>query len=210
MLRGKLYSTLANHHSHASTNDPSHSWLHFLNPKQFLLFTDGACLNNGGPNPTAGWAFVHGPGSPATSGGKPLVMSGRLERKGPFGEDSIQSSNRAELRAVIAALRFRHWVGEGFTSVVIATDSEYVVEGATEWAKKWIANGWKTSGKVDVKNKDLWELLLGEVEGWKEKGLEVMLWRVPRECNEVADGEAKKAAGEEEFVEWVDALGVNF
>jgi hypothetical protein len=37
-----------------------------------------------------------------------------------------------------------------------------------------------------------------------------MLWRVPRECNEVADGEAKKAAGEEEFVEWVDALGVNF
>ncbi|KXS13891.1 hypothetical protein M427DRAFT_156326 [Gonapodya prolifera JEL478] len=26
-----------------------------------LIFTDGACLGNGGPNPQAGWAFVHGP-----------------------------------------------------------------------------------------------------------------------------------------------------
>ena len=62
------------------------------------------------PDPKAGWAFVHGPGTD----GKPLISSGRLESKGPFGEDNIPSSNRAELRAVIAALRFRHWVGEGY------------------------------------------------------------------------------------------------
>ncbi|MCQ8206071.1 hypothetical protein NP569_27725, partial [Vibrio parahaemolyticus] len=73
------------------------------------------------------------------------------------------------LRAVIAALRFRHWPGEGFKTVVIATDSDYVVEGSTQWAKTWVQNSWRTKGKrgtdgSDVKNKDLWEVLLGECE----------------------------------------------
>ncbi len=31
-----------------------------------------------------------------------------------------------------------------------------------------------------VKNKDLWECLLGEFERWDEKGLEVRLWYTPR------------------------------
>jgi ribonuclease HI len=67
-----------------------------------------------------------------------------LEKEGPFGEPSLQTSNRAELRAVIAALRFRAWQGEGFKSLVIATDSEYVVEGATNWARGWLRNNWRT------------------------------------------------------------------
>ncbi|KAJ4293128.1 hypothetical protein N0V90_008410 [Kalmusia sp. IMI 367209] len=179
-------------------------YIHRDNPDQILIFTDGACLNNGQPNPAAGWAFVHGPGS----AGQPLITSGRLERKGPFGEDCIQSSNRAELRAVIAALRFRHWVGEGFTSVVFATDSEYVVEGSTQWANSWVQNGWKTSAGKGVKNKDLWEMLLGEVERWQEKGLVIKFWRIPRAWNHVADAAAKSAAAEVEVDEWADAYGL--
>jgi ribonuclease HI len=174
------------------------------NPGQILIYTDGACLNNGLPNPTAGWAFVHGPGTD----GQPLVASGRLENKGPFGEDSIQSSNRAELRAVIAVLRFRHWVGEGFSSIVFATDSEYVAEGSTTWAKSWIKRGWKTSAGQPVKNKDLWELLLGEFERWKEKGLSLEFWRIPREWNEVADEAAKIAATHDEEDQFGDVMGI--
>ncbi|KAJ4355392.1 uncharacterized protein N0V89_003408 [Didymosphaeria variabile] len=185
---------------------------------QILIYTDGACLNNGMPNPAAGWAFVHGPGlqgqpdplmglAPLMASG-PLVTSGRLEREGPFGEDTIQSSNRAELRAVIAALRFRHWVGEGFTSLVFATDSEYVVEGSTKWAKSWIKKGWRTSAGQAVKNKDLWELLLGEVERWKEEGLDIKFWRIPRDWNEVADGAAKIAATHDEVDQFSDVMGI--
>ncbi|KAK8073594.1 ribonuclease H-like protein [Apiospora phragmitis] len=148
------------------------------------------CLNNGQANPKAGWAFVHNAGTGINLDG---VASARLEAKGPFGDDAIQSSNRAELRAVIAALRFRHWVGENFHTVVIATDSEYVVEGSTVLAKNWIQNGWRTSGRAPVKNSDLWELLLGEVERWKELGMTIQFWRIPREWNGVADAAAKKA-----------------
>ena len=137
-----------------------------------------------------------------------LVGSGRLEQEGPFGDAGVQSSNRAELRAVIAALRFRSWSGEGFKSIVIATDSEYVVEGATDWVKRWVKNGWKTNRKAEVKNRDMWEHLLGEVERADERGLKIEFWRIPRAWNEVADGAAKTAAGKDAKAEWVDMLGL--
>lgn len=182
-------------------------YVHRDDPRAALIYTDGACLNNGQPNPRAGWAFVHGPGLE----NNPAIAAGRLESKGPFGDESIQSSNRAELRAVIAALRFRHWTGEGFRTMTIATDSEYVVEGSTKWAKTWVKNDWKTSGNAAVKNKDLWEMLLGEVERWKDEGLSIRFWRIPRDWNKTADAAAKKAASEDDVpAEYVEVIGLPF
>ncbi|GAB1314707.1 ribonuclease H [Madurella fahalii] len=171
-----------------------------------LIRTDGACVDNGQPNPKAGWAFWHGSGP----SGELLVASGRLETKGPFGDDSIQTSNRAELRAVIAALRFRYWPGEGFHTLVVATDSKYAVEGSTNWAKKWVENGWTTRGGAGVKNRDLWEVLLGEIERYKDEGMTVEFWRIPREWNTVADAAAKEAAAEVDAPNgWRDVMGIN-
>ncbi|KAH7308384.1 putative ribonuclease H1 [Stachybotrys elegans] len=177
-----------------------------------LMMTDGACLNNGQANPRAGWAFVQG----LNLEGKPLTVSGRLEQQGPWGDNGIQSSNRAELRAVIAALRFRHWPGEGFHTVVVATDSEYIVEGSTRWVRTWVRNNWRTRSKKEggyasVKNKDLWEMLLGECERPHHNGLAIQFWRIPREWNKLADEEAKKVAAVEETPdEWIDCLGMAF
>ncbi|KAI1132414.1 ribonuclease H-like protein [Nemania abortiva] len=173
-------------------------------PRKLLILTDGACLNNGQPNPKAGWAFVFGPGS----GNGPAMASRRLENEGPFGDPGIQTSNRAELRAVIAALRFRAWDGEGFKTIVIATDSEYVTLGSTTWAKTWIEKGWRKGDNTEVKNKDLWEMLLGEVEKWHSMGVSVQFWRIPREWNTVADEAAKKAADEAAIEKWSEILGV--
>ncbi|KXX78110.1 Ribonuclease H [Madurella mycetomatis] len=152
------------------------------------------------------WAFWHGFGP----SGERLVASGRLEKKGPFGDDSIQTSNRAELRAVIAALRFRFWPGEGFHTLVVATDSEYVVEGSTNWAKTWVENGWTKRGGAGVKNKDLWEALLGEIERYKDEGMAVEFWRIPRVWNTVADIAAKEAAAEVDVPnQWAEVMGIN-
>jgi ribonuclease HI len=126
----------------------------------------------------------------------------------------IQSSNRAELRAVIAALRFRNWSGEGFRTVVFATDSEYVVEGSTQWARTWVRNNWKTKGKQrdgesSVKNRDLWEILLGECERAQRSGLAIQFWKIPREWNTLADEGAKKAAAEKTAPdEWMECIGL--
>ncbi|KAH6842276.1 ribonuclease H-like domain-containing protein [Chaetomium sp. MPI-CAGE-AT-0009] len=171
-----------------------------------LIRTDGACLDNGQANPKAGWAFWHG----VSDDGTQLIASASLEAKGPFGAAAAQTSNRAELRAVIAALRFRHWPGEGFRTFVVATDSEYVVEGATKWAKTWMENGWKTSAGNDVKNKDLWQALLGEIERASDNGLAVQFWRIPREWNTVADAAAKSAAAREAAPsQWTEMMGIN-
>lgn len=160
--------------------------------QQMLIYADGACLYNGQANARAGWAFVLKPTTHQSQG----HVSGRLENKGPFGDTADQTSNRAELRAILAALRFRHWTGEGFNTLVFATDSEYVAKGATQWARTWLRNGWTTSNGEAVKNKDLWEMLLGEVERWDSWGLKIQFWTIPRELNAVADRAAKRAAQE--------------
>ena len=169
-------------------------------PEQVLFYADGACRNNGHADPKAGWAFVLNPNR---------SISGCLEQRGPFGDPGAQTNNRAELRDVLAALRLRHWVGEGLKTIVFATDSEYVAEGATMWARNWVRNGWRTNSGAEVKNKDLWEMLLGEAERWNDMGLRIQFWRIPRELNSVADQAAKQASEQDENLsEYCEIAGV--
>ncbi|GLI71980.1 hypothetical protein PoHVEF18_000147 [Penicillium ochrochloron] len=131
-----------------------------------------------------------------------------LESVGPTGERHTHTSNRAELRAVIAALRFRSWDKEEFDCLVIATDSDYVVKGITNWVKAWRRKGWKTRSGTPVKNKDLWQCLLGEIERADENGLRVKFWWIPREWNIEADHHAKAAVDEAPLHEFTDTIGV--
>ena len=57
-----------------------------------------------------------------------------------------------ELTATIKALEYISTKDK----IQIYTDSKYVKQGITEWITKWKINGWKTSKKEEVKNKDLW------------------------------------------------------
>ncbi|KAG5915641.1 hypothetical protein E4U42_007964 [Claviceps africana] len=184
---------------------PMDRYRHRDDARKVLIYTDGACSNNGQPNPKAAWAFVFKP----TIGGAKGSVSSRLENKGPFGDIGNQTGNRAELRAVLAALRFRCWDGEGFNTVVVATDSEYVALGATRWVRTWVGNGWRTSTGA-VKNRDLWEMLLGELETLDSYGVKVQFWRIPRELNCKADKAAKLAArvagNRDEFTDCFGAL----
>ncbi|KAI0469813.1 hypothetical protein GGR56DRAFT_668408 [Xylariaceae sp. FL0804] len=166
---------------------------------RMLVYVDGACRDNGGQIPRAGWAVVNRPEGHDDDDSCAHILSGQLERKGPFGDESVATSNRAELRAAIAALRHGDWRAEGFDGIVIATDSSYLVDGATSWAKGWVKKGWtKAQARGQVKNRDLWELFLGEVERWEELGLAIELWKIPREFNTIADAAAKAAAASEQ------------
>ncbi|KAH6842700.1 hypothetical protein B0I37DRAFT_417862 [Chaetomium sp. MPI-CAGE-AT-0009] len=125
-------------------------------------------------DPTGGWAFIFkGAGSTdtpvmpsshhhhhhhqqtippnaATPSPSPPPPAGRvafpLERHGPTGERAEHTSNRAKLRAVIGALQFRAWGGEGWRRVVVLTDLEYVVWGATLWLPRWVAQAGASCG----------------------------------------------------------------
>ncbi|KAG6995794.1 hypothetical protein G7Y79_00041g077460 [Physcia stellaris] len=78
---------------------------------------------------------------------------------------------------------------------VIATDSEYVVKGMTEWLPEWKENNLRTNRGTKPANLDLF-LRLDEALAVEERKQDVKIgfWHVPREYNKVADRLAKEAA----------------
>ena len=161
---------------------PGYRFVRSTNINEMLMFVDGSALDNGSPDARAGYGVVFAPlewYSP---------ISARLEQDG-----NPQTSNRAELRAVLAALTLRFWAGEGFSRIVLACDSEYVVKGISEWILKWRTNGWKTIAGTPVANQDLWKKLEDQLREMEKKGMLVKFWKIPREWNE-ADKYAKAGA----------------
>lgn len=98
------------------------------------IYSDGGAKPNPGPG---GWAA--------------LLISGEHEAELSGGETQT-TNNQMELTAAIKAL-------EALTrpcAVDFYTDSQYLRQGITEWIKTWRKNGWMTSAKKPVLNKDLW------------------------------------------------------
>ena len=106
------------------------------------IYTDGACRGNPGPG---GWGA--------------LLISGR-HRKTLHGGDPETTNNRMELTAAIEALNAL----KGGQSVVLHTDSRYMLDGINSWMAAWKKRGWKTAAKKPVKNRDLWEALDSAIE----------------------------------------------
>jgi ribonuclease HI len=63
-----------------------------------------------------------------------------------------------ELTAAIEALRLL----KEPCAVTILTDSRYLVDGITQYIRRWMENGWVTSDRSPVKNKELWQSLQEE------------------------------------------------
>jgi ribonuclease HI len=105
--------------------------------KTVEIYTDGACRGNPG---AGGWGV--------------LLISGS-RRKTLHGGEPETTNNRMELTAAIEALGAL----SGRQSVVLHTDSKYVMDGLTQWLPNWKSRGWKTAARKPVKNKDLWQAL---------------------------------------------------
>ncbi|MGC8966532.1 MAG: ribonuclease HI [Caldimicrobium sp.] len=108
--------------------------------ERIRVYVDGCSLGNPGPGGYAALIKVDG---------EEIVISGGA----PF-----STNNRMELLAVIKALSFFKEPKE----IIVFSDSEYVIKGATEWLLTWKKRGFKTSSGEPVKNLDLWR----ELERW--------------------------------------------
>jgi len=118
---------------------------------QTLIYCDGACSGNGARTASpGGWGAV------LLSADKTLVA---------FDNSPDTTNNKMELCAAIEALRLTA-VG---ASVLVRTDSQYVIKGCTEWRKGWVRNGMRNSKKEPVANADLWHLLWAEVDARRVK-----------------------------------------
>ncbi len=137
------------------------------------IFTDGACSGNPGPG---GWAA--------------LMRTDRAEKTLRGGEPST-TNNRMELMAAIMALEAL----KRPCKVRLATDSQYLQLGITEWIKNWKKRGWLTSQKKPVKNVDLWQRL-EKVAGRHEIQWEWIRGHNLHEENEIVDRLAREALRE--------------
>ena len=98
------------------------------------IYTDGACSGNPG---IGGWGAV------IIKEKKITHLSGGLDET---------TNNQMELTAVIKALEYF----KEPEKISIHTDSKYVMNGIETWINNWKKNGWKTTSKKPVKNKELW------------------------------------------------------
>lgn len=111
---------------------------------KLAFYTDGGCITPQGPS---GWGVYV---SEKVNG---VTKEHRL-----FGSILKSTNNRAEQQAAIEAIKYA--IELSLTSMEIRTDSKYVLKGATEWHKGWIARNWIRADGTDVPNKDLWLELL--------------------------------------------------
>lgn len=71
------------------------------------------------------------------------------------------TNNTMELTAFLTALNWANEIQTGHSKVTIYTDSAYISNCLNQgWYHSWMKNGWKTSDKQPVKNKDLWTEIL--------------------------------------------------
>lgn len=104
-----------------------------------LVFTDGASRGNPGP---AGWGAV-------------IALEKKVQELG--GAIDEGTNNEAELKAVVAVLKWlKDEAGEEAT-INIYSDSTYTISGATKWIFGWKSRGWTTKTGDPVKNKALWQ-----------------------------------------------------
>ncbi|XP_072385961.1 ribonuclease H-like [Diabrotica undecimpunctata] len=102
-----------------------------------IVFTDGACENNGKPNAKAGIGVWF-------RDDHPLNISQPVKGKA--------TNNTAEIQACIQALNVLET--QGVQKVKIFTDSQFTISCMTKWITNWKRNNWKTASGGPVKNKE--------------------------------------------------------
>lgn len=105
--------------------------------KRVTITTDGACQGNPGPG---GWA---------------AILQYNHHRKQISGAAPETTNNRMELQAAIGALSSLNQP----CIVDLYTDSKYVMQGMTQWVRRWRVNSWRTADRRPVSNAELWKQL---------------------------------------------------
>ncbi|KIY64024.1 ribonuclease H-like protein [Cylindrobasidium torrendii FP15055 ss-10] len=167
-----------------------------------VVYTDGACTNNGQPGSISAIG--------GTMGDDPeYCWSIKVDDEMDYGQR--RTSQRAEMLAAMQglvqlAMEHGYWDSskpnrhqtETFKEAdvpyfVVATDSEYVVKGITDWYPKWKRNNWRTTNGTRPTNLDLFDKLIGVIEQMEEAGWTVEFWHIPRRYNQKADALATAA-----------------
>lgn len=143
------------------------------------IYTDGACSGNQNETNRGGWGALLEYGS---------------HSKEIFGGEADTTNNRMEMTALLEALKALRKEGQ---RIQVFSDSAYLMNCFREkWHENWARNGWRTSKKTEVENRDLWEAILREVSRHT-----IEFYRVKGHVD-LASPRTDKEALYRKFVEW--------
>jgi ribonuclease HI len=114
-----------------------------------LLYADGACKKNGQKNSIGGWGFV-------------LIWDNLTKECHRAGFENHTTNNRMEIKSVLWGLeeiKIR-WGNLKKGNVLVMSDSQYTINGASSWMYGWQRLGWrkrKKENKNPLLNIDLWK-----------------------------------------------------
>ncbi|MEI7809940.1 MAG: RNase H family protein [bacterium] len=149
-----------------------------MKKNEIIIYTDGSSLGNPGKG---GWGSVI------------LFPDGKVVELG--GHEKESTNNRMEMTAALEALNVVLKRKQKAKTILIHTDSSYLLNGITMWIYAWVKNNWQTKTKEDVLNKDIWEVLYKvennlknkyEIEWIKVKGHNGVF--LNERCDEIATG----------------------
>jgi ribonuclease HI len=149
-----------------------------MKKNEIIIYTDGSSLGNPGPG---GWGAV------VSINNEKIIEIG--------GRENESTNNRMEITAAIEALHLVEKRKIESKTIIIHTDSSYLLNGITLWIYAWVKNNWKTKLGDSVLNKDLWEILYKvhsnlknkyEIEWVKVSGHKGV--HLNERCDEIATG----------------------
>jgi ribonuclease HI len=113
-----------------------------------ILHLDESCLGNGreGENPGGGGGLI-----------EIRSRRGKIERRDFFLHEPATTNNRMALKGATLALELLARKGAKL-SVLMVSDSQYLVRGMREWVDGWKARGWTRKGGP-IENLELWKQL---------------------------------------------------
>lgn len=111
------------------------------------IYTDGGCSGNQ---------------SEENLGGYGAILEYNNNIKEIYGNERNTTNNRMEMTALLEAFRA---IKKENQEIHVFSDSSYLMDCFRKnWYKNWEKNGWKTSAKKPVENKDLWEALIPYID----------------------------------------------
>lgn len=113
-----------------------------------VLHLDESCLGNGRSGLTPG----------GTGGLIEARAGGQIQRRDFFLHDPDTTNNRMALTGATLALKLLSAKGKRL-SVLMVSDSEYLVKGMREWVPGWMRRNW-TRKAGPIENLDLWQELV--------------------------------------------------
>ena len=132
--------------------------------REVIVFTDGSSRGNPGKGGWAAIIFI----PKVNEGGEAKILVREIA-----GREDRTTNNRMEIFAAINALKEiclcftvqKSVLVLAIPPIKVYSDSRYLINGITKWIHGWKKNGWRSSAKQDVLNKDLWESLDAAASG---------------------------------------------